>query len=51
VEEKLKADIVNDIRYGSAKGLPAGSDKFKSVIEKHQRRRLGDGTVGKPFKR
>jgi putative transposase len=51
VEEKLNADIVDDIRYGSAKGLPAGSDKFKADIEKHLRRRLGDGKVGRPFKR
>jgi putative transposase len=51
VEEKLNADIVNDIRYGSAKGLPAGSNKFKADIEKHLRRRLGDGKVGRPFKR
>ena len=44
----LDDDVVREIRYGTRKGLPVGSDRFKADIELHLDRRLGDGRVGRP---
>lgn len=48
IAEVLDDDSVNKIRYGIKKGLPVGSERFKTDIEKHLGWRLGTGTVGRP---
>lgn len=45
VEQGLDDDTVRQIRFGTRKGLPIGSDRFKADIELHLNRRLGDKGV------
>ena len=51
IEEALQPDELHAIRYGTRKGLPVGSARFRSDIEIHLQRKLGDGRVGRPRKR
>ena len=47
----LEQDKVADIRYGVRKGLPTGTKRFKSEIEKVLSIKLRDGKLGRPQKR
>jgi hypothetical protein len=46
----LEQQKINDIRYGIGKGLPTGSETFKSEIERALSVKLGDGKQGRPRK-
>lgn len=48
--DALGESSINEIRRGIAKGLPLGSDTFKSEIENQLGYKLGDGRVGRPVK-
>ena len=50
VKERLDDDAIRHIRYGTRKGLPVGSDRFKADIAYHLGRRLSSGRVGRPIK-
>jgi len=48
ITEALDDESVNKIRYGIRKGLPVGSERFKTDIEKYLGQRLGTGKIGRP---
>ena len=48
VAKVLDDESLNKIRYGATKGLPVGSERFKSDIEKHLGQQLGTGKIGRP---
>lgn len=48
VEEGLDQSSLEKIRYGVRKGIPIGTDHFKSQIENALKRRIGDGRRGRP---
>lgn len=50
VHERLDENLVNELRYSTAKCLPLGDDRFKAQIEKQLGRRVGSGRVGRPRK-
>lgn len=39
---------IDQIRYANRKGLPLGTDEFKTLIESELGRKLGTGRVGRP---
>lgn len=47
IEENTDPEPVENIRFGVRKGLPTGSSRFKSEIEKALDRRLGNGHRGR----
>jgi putative transposase len=47
-DDVLEQQKINDIRYGIGKGLPTGSETFKSEIERALSVKLGDGKQGRP---
>ena len=47
----LNESSMREIRHGITKGLPVGSDRFRTDIEKHLGRRLSKRKVGRPAKR
>lgn len=51
IAEVLDDESVNKIRYGINKGLPVGSERFKTNIEKHLGQRLSTGKIGRPAKK
>jgi putative transposase len=50
VAEGLRRDQLESIRYGTRKGMPTGSDRFKREIESTLARKLGSGRRGRPPK-
>jgi putative transposase len=50
VAEGLECDRLDALRYAIRKGLPTGSDQFKSKIEATLSRRIGNGRRGRPKK-
>jgi len=48
VKEGIDQSMLEKIRYCVQKGLPTGSDQFKSEIEDALDRRLGNGRRGRP---
>ena len=48
-EEKLSADDVEALRYGTRKQLPVGSPEFKANIESTLSVKLGTGKRGRPI--
>lgn len=48
VEEAGDSEKLERIRYCLQKGLPTGSDRFKSKIEDALERRIGNGRQGRP---
>ncbi len=48
IAEALDDESINKIRYGIKKGLPVGSECFKTDIEKNLGQRLGTGQIGRP---
>ena len=48
VEEGIDQGKLQRIRYCVQKGLPTGTDQFKSKIEDALERRLGNGHRGRP---
>ncbi len=51
VQEGIDQSKLEKIRYCVQKGLPTGSDRFKSEIEDTLERRLGNGRRGRPSKK
>jgi putative transposase len=51
MREGLSESSVDDIRSGISKGLPVGSDKFKSEIDHYLGYQLGARKVGRPAKK
>jgi putative transposase len=49
-EQTLDACSIESIRHAVRKGLPTGSDRFKSQIEAALSIKLGNGKRGRPFK-
>jgi putative transposase len=50
IAEVLDDESLSKIRYGVKKGLPVGSERFKSEVEKYLGQRLGSGKIGRPAK-
>jgi len=50
VYQRLHDDQIERIRYGTRKGLPTGSSRFRKEIETMLNRRLGEGRRGRPKK-
>ena len=48
VEEGVESEKLERIRYCVQKGLPTGSDRFRSVVEDALKRRIGNGRRGRP---
>ena len=48
VKEGIDQGKLGEIRYCLQKGLPTGTDQFKSKIESALERRLGNGRLGRP---
>jgi putative transposase len=51
VDEGVSQKQLESIRYATRKGVPTGSDRFKSEIESALARRIGNGRRGRPKNR